>query len=230
MIKATSLWSSTVALCAALGMACDRQDKAPVSEEPTDETRGAARAQPSILAPAPTGVPAPTGIGPEAPGAADKQDARAEANEKAKVELKAAEGEEIEGEAEFHATTNGVHIVAEIEDAKPGKHGIHIHEKGDCSDIKGKSMGAHFAPKKQPHALPAEGTERHVGDLGNIEVDKDGNGRLEITVTNATLERDGEMSILGKALVVHLGEDSGKAEQPSGDSGVPIACGVIEKT
>jgi Cu-Zn family superoxide dismutase len=76
---------------------------------------------------------------------------------KAEAELKAAEGQDNEGDIEFHSTDTGVHIVATVEDASPGKHGIHIHETVDCSDIQGKSMGDHFAPEKHEHALPVHG-------------------------------------------------------------------------
>lgn len=148
---------------------------------------------------------------------------------KASVQLKAADGQEIEGEAELESTDDGVRIVATVEDAKPGKHGIHVHEKGDCSNIAGKSMGDHFAPSGQQHALPAQSQQRHLGDLGNIEIADDGTGRLEITVPKANLNEGDAMSFLGKALVVHMGEDSGQSKQPAGDSGDPIACGVIEK-
>jgi Cu-Zn family superoxide dismutase len=142
--------------------------------------------------------------------------------------LKAAEGNEIDGEAELQETDAGVRIVAEVEDTTPGMHGIHIHEKGDCSNIKGKSMGEHFAPGAHAHALPTEAPMRHLGDLGNIDVSKDGKGKLEITVQQANLKPGDANSFLGKALVIHQAKDVGQSKQPSGDSGTPIACGVIE--
>ena len=60
--------------------------------------------------------------------------------------LQSAPGVVVEGEAEFTPTQNGVRATVQIENATPGMHGIHVHEKGDCSDIPGKSMGSHFAP------------------------------------------------------------------------------------
>lgn len=149
--------------------------------------------------------------------------------ERAEAALESADGQDIEGEVKFYAATNGVRIVAKIEDAKPGKHGFHIHEKGDCSDIAGKSMGHHFAPEGHQHALPEEGSRRHLGDLGNIEVDQNGNGHFEMLLTEANLKPGDRKSLLGRAVVVHEGEDSGSAKQPAGDSGDPIACGIIKK-
>lgn len=147
----------------------------------------------------------------------------------AEAELKGAEGIEMAGEVEFAETGKSVHIVATVEGAPPGQHGIHIHERGDCSNISEKSMGGHFAPQAHPHALPSQAGEggRHLGDLGNIEVGEEGEGRLEISLGTANLNPGDKMSLLGKAVVIHEGMDQGSEHQPSGNSGKPIACGVI---
>ena len=151
-------------------------------------------------------------------------------DEEIDVDLKSAEGMDIEGEADFSQTESGVKIVVEIDKAPPGKKGVHIHEKGDCSDIKGESMGGHFSPQGDQHALPTEKSqaERHLGDLGNIDISKDGTGRLEVTVERANLKKGDPMSFLGRAIVIHSGEDKGATKQPSGSSGTPMACAVIK--
>lgn len=147
----------------------------------------------------------------------------------AQAELTAADGAKIDGRAKFFQQPDGVLVVLEVEAAPPGKKGVHVHTRGDCSDMKNQSMGPHFAPKLEQHALPAEGSERHLGDLGNITVAGDGKGRLEITVPNATLGPDDSTSFLGRALIVHSGEDTGSDAQPAGNSGAPMACGVIHE-
>jgi Cu-Zn family superoxide dismutase len=91
-------------------------------------------------------------------------------------------------------------------------------------------MGSHFSPEEHEHALPHEAGTKHLGDLGNVVVDDKGDGRVEIVVPGATLVPNDAKSFLGRALVFHLNEDTGKKHQPSGDSGDPIACGVIEST
>lgn len=147
---------------------------------------------------------------------------------RAEAQLTSADGQEIDGKAIFTQEPDGVRVVLELDDAPPGPKGVHVHTKGDCSDIKGESMGPHFAPRLEQHALPSEGDERHLGDLGNIVVEDDGDGRLEIKVPDATLKPDDTASFLGRALIVHSGEDTGSAVQPSGGSGEPMACGVIK--
>jgi Cu-Zn family superoxide dismutase len=147
----------------------------------------------------------------------------------AEAELKSSNGMSIDGDAELTESQTGVKIVLEVENAPSGQKGVHLHELGDCSDIKGKSMGAHFAPGGEKHALPSERAhgERHLGDLGNIQIDEKGNGRLEITVSGATLKDGDRLSLLGRAIVLHESRDLGASKQPSGASGDPMACGVI---
>jgi Cu-Zn family superoxide dismutase len=148
---------------------------------------------------------------------------------RASADLTAAEGAQIDGHAKFFQQPDGVLVVLEVQGAAPGKKGVHVHTKGDCSNIAGESMGPHFAPKLEQHALPHEPTDRHLGDLGNITVAEDGTGKLEIKVPSATLGADESTSFLGRALIVHTGEDTGSGAQPSGNSGKPMACGVIHE-
>jgi superoxide dismutase, Cu-Zn family len=141
--------------------------------------------------------------------------------------LEHAPGQEVQGDLKFEKLADGVRVSGMIE-ASPGVHGFHVHEKGDCSDIPGKSMGNHFAPDGHIHALPTETSERHLGDMGNVVVEANGKGKIDFVIVGATLTASDAHSLLGKAVVLHAAQDSGKAEQPAGDSGVPIACGIIK--
>jgi len=143
---------------------------------------------------------------------------------RAATNLETTSSTELKGAATFEETADGVSIVLNVDNAPPGKQAVHVHELGDCSDIAGKSMGEHFAPDYQKHALPTK-DERHLGDLGNIEIGQDGKGTLSIVAPRASLKPNDSHSFLGKALVVHASVDKGT--QPSGDSGTPVACGVI---
>lgn len=147
----------------------------------------------------------------------------------AQAELTAADGTMIDGHAKFFQQADGVLVVLEVVDAPPGQKGVHVHARGDCSDMKNGSMGPHFAPRLEQHALPSEGVQRHLGDLGNINVADDGTGRLEVKVPEATLGADESTSFLSRALIVASGEDVGSDGQPAGKSGAPLACGVIHE-
>jgi superoxide dismutase, Cu-Zn family len=146
----------------------------------------------------------------------------------AEADLRAAKGKKIEGHAKFFQEPDGVLVVLEVADAPPGNKGVSVNTHGDCSNVEKQSMGPHFAPKLEQHALPSE-VPHHLGDLGNISVAGDGKGRLEIRVPSATLGADESTSFLGRALVVDSDEDFGSGEQPAGNSGAPMACGIIHE-
>jgi len=145
---------------------------------------------------------------------------------KAEADLKGQPGAKIDGDAKFEEVADGVKVTLEVENAPPGRRGVHVHEKGDCSNLKGMSMGQHFAPMGEQHGLPGA-AQHHLGDLGNITVDKEGKGKLEIVAAKANLKPEDKLSFLGKAIVIHAGEDTGTGT--SGNSGEPIACGVIQR-
>jgi superoxide dismutase, Cu-Zn family len=134
------------------------------------------------------------------------------------------EGNKISGTITFTEVADGVQVHAEISGLTPGKHGFHVHEFGDCSASDASSAGAHFNPTNQPHAGP-DADARHVGDMGNIEADASGVGKLEYLDHNMSLAND-EQSIIGRSVVVHAKADDLKS-QPAGDSGARVACGVI---
>lgn len=130
----------------------------------------------------------------------------------------------LTGTVSLSPTDGGVKVVVNVQGVEPGKHGVHIHDKADCSAPDGTSAGGHFSPEGHDHALPTK-TPRHLGDLGNIEVGQDGMGNLEIVREGANLEADDSHSFLGRALIVHAEEDDGG--QPTGNAGGRIGCAEI---
>lgn len=131
----------------------------------------------------------------------------------------------VEGTADFSTTaTDRVRIELDVKGLNPGKHGVHIHQYGDCSAADGSSAGEHFNPDGARHGSPDAGM-RHPGDLGNLVADNDGRGNMVIEVEALTLDR-GRYGILGRSLVIHANPDD-LSTQPSGNSGPPVACGVI---
>src|SRR4051812_42766042 len=142
---------------------------------------------------------------------------------KAIAVLHPTQGSKVEGTVTFTQSGDELKVVADITGLTPGKHGFHIHEFGDCSDPKGASAGGHFNPGGHQHGAP-DVTERHAGDLGNIEADASGKAHLEMS--DKVMKLAGSDSIVGHAVIVHEKADDLKT-QPTGDAGGRLACGVI---
>lgn len=142
---------------------------------------------------------------------------------KAIAVLTPTEGNNVKGTVTFSKTGDGIKVIADIEGLTPGKHGIHIHQYGDCSAPDAESAGGHFNPSDVQHAGP-DTQMRHVGDFGNITADSNGKAHLEMTDKLITF--DGKSSIIGHAVIIHAKEDDLKS-QPSGNAGPRVACGVI---
>jgi Cu-Zn family superoxide dismutase len=148
-----------------------------------------------------------------------------EAPQMAAAKLESKSGSTVTGKVGFMETPAGLEVTVEISGAKPGKHGVHLHETGDCSAPDAKSAGGHFNPAGSTHGGP-DAEPRHGGDLGNITAGADGKGMLTIVVHGVGIA-GGATSVLGKSVVIHDGEDDLKS-QPAGNSGSRVACGVIE--
>jgi Cu-Zn family superoxide dismutase len=133
------------------------------------------------------------------------------------------QGNNVTGKVTFTSSSTGIKVVADLEGLTQGKHGIHIHECGDCSAPDGTSAGGHFNPDIKMHGSPMD-MDRHEGDLGNIQADASGKAHLEYIDTLLSFE--GIHSIIGRSIIVHKGEDDFKT-QPTGNSGARVACGVI---
>ena len=132
-------------------------------------------------------------------------------------------GHNAHGIVTFTKVKDGIKVVANIEGLKPGKHGFHIHEYGDCSALDGTSAGGHFNPEGVKHGGPMDKV-RHVGDMGNITADA--NGKAHFEWTDDLLSFWGPHSIIGRGLIVHAGTDD-LHSQPTGAAGPRAGCGVI---
>ncbi|KRT86907.1 hypothetical protein AMK59_2413 [Oryctes borbonicus] len=135
----------------------------------------------------------------------------------------------VNGTIKFKQTDDGVVIEGEVLGLTPGKHGFHVHGKGDLSDGC-TSTGSHFNPFNKDHGSP-DSENRHVGDLGNIVADDKGVAKIQITDKIISL-RSGDTNILGRAIVVHSGEDDlGRGGHDdsltTGHAGGRVACGII---
>ncbi len=134
------------------------------------------------------------------------------------------QNQDIRGTVTFTKVPNGIKIIADVDGLKPGKHGFHVHEHGDCSGHDGKAAGGHFNPTNSKHGGP-DSSERHVGDLGNLVADDNGHAHYERI--DALISFEGPNSILGKSIIIHADADD-YVTQPTGNAGARIACGKIE--
>ncbi len=142
---------------------------------------------------------------------------------KAIAVLHPTKGNDVHGIVTFMKVDNGIRVVADIKNLKPGSHGFHVHEYGDCSAEDGTSTGGHFNPHIMSHGGP-DADQRHVGDLGNIVADESGQAKLDVVDSHLSFE--GAASIIGRGVIVHAGADDLKT-QPTGNAGGRLACGVI---
>src|SRR5687767_7221493 len=118
----------------------------------------------------------------------------------------------LNGEASFDmdSVTGKVKMTLSLNiPAKAGKSvAVHIHEHGDCSD-KGNMAHGHWNPTKETHGKWGSGAY-HSGDIGNVKLDRSGNGTLTLTTDRWTLGGTTDKNILRKALIVHGGVDDYK--------------------
>ena len=175
-------------------------------------------------APPPAEAP-PAASAASATAPAEAAPAPAAASRSIEVPIEAKSGSKLSGKAVLTETEGGVHVVLTLEGLEPGEHGAHVHEKGDCSAADGASAGGHFNPQSKDHGLPGA-EKRHLGDLGNITIAKDGKGSLDITAPGANLKAGDAASFVGRAIIVHAKKDDGG--QPTGNAGGRVGCGVIK--
>lgn len=113
----------------------------------------------------------------------------------------------------------------------PGWHGVHIHERGDCSAGDFTSAGSHVGHGGEAlHGLLSDGGPE-AGDLPNLLAPSASQGAaVEMFSPWVTLERArGRMRLRdedGSALVIHANPDD-HISQPIGGAGARVGCAVI---
>ncbi len=158
-----------------------------------------------------------------------KDDMKVASIKKLTISLEPKSGSKATGTVNVSEKNGNVVFEAKISGLDPGMHAIHFHEKADCSSDDGKSTGGHWNPTFENHGKWGAETGYHKGDIGNFKVGADGTG----TITMITDEwcigcGDDKKDILGKAVIVHQGEDD-FTSQPSGAAGSRVSCGGVLK-
>ena len=87
----------------------------------------------------------------------------------------------------------------------------------------------HFNPYNKTHA-DITNPNRHVGDLGNVwAVD----GVISTVLDDDIIQLNGQNSVIGRTVILHgsvddLGLGNNAASLLTGNSGIRIACGMID--
>lgn len=145
-------------------------------------------------------------------------------------ELKNASGSSI-GTITVTGLPKGVLLRVEVKGLTPGWHGMHFHEKGECSDAAFKSAGAHVhSTTPVVHGI-VNADANDAGDLPNLYVTADGSATVEVYSTLVSLKGEGGKPALldadGSSVVIHTSPDDYKT-QPIGGAGARVACAVIK--
>ncbi len=147
-------------------------------------------------------------------------------SKKVALQLESKSGSKVQGTALFVEKNGEVSLECKLTGLNPGIHGIHIHEKADCSATDAASAGGHWNPTFKKHGKWSD-AEHHKGDIGNFTANEKG----EATITFKTNEwcigcGDNTKDILGKGLIVHEKPDD-FVTQPTGNAGARVACSAI---
>lgn len=134
----------------------------------------------------------------------------------------------VAGVVTFTMKDDGLYVVADLTGLAPGKHGFHVHQFGDISDLgtakAGTLVGGHFDPGMvMKHGLP-DMPMHMAGEMGNVTADADGKAHFEATIKGLTIAGSAD-SIAGRSVVVHMNEDDGTGT--TGNAGAKIGVGVI---
>ena len=131
----------------------------------------------------------------------------------------------VEGMVFFYEVEDGILIEADVRGLPmPNKiscnqpiFGFHIHAGESCEGTKQdpfKDALGHFNPDNCPHPY-------HAGDLPPLFANKEGMAMMSVVDDRFTLKE-----VIGKVMIIHAQPDDFHT-QPSGNSGLMIACGKI---
>jgi Cu-Zn family superoxide dismutase len=170
-----------------------------------------------------TGCSSTQGGGDADVGVASQFLGRADATAAARMQPVA--GSPVEGKVSFSQFGSVTVVRARFFGLQGSReYGLHVHEKGDCSGDDGAAAGGHFDPGGPPHGRPGRGAH-HAGDLLNLRTDGEGNA-FYVFETSALSITGGRTSVLNRSVILTRGPDDYRT-QPDGNSGPPLACGIV---
>lgn len=140
------------------------------------------------------------------------------------TELKNSAGQAV-GSVTLTEAPKGVVMRVEAKGLSPGWHGLHFHEKADCSKSDFTSAGGHtHGGGDRVHGL-LNPKANETGDLPNLHAGQDGAAAAEVYTTLTSLKalRDAD----GSAVLIHANADD-HTTQPIGGAGARVACAVVK--
>ena len=141
--------------------------------------------------------------------------------------MRPASGSQAHGTVKFTQVGTRVRVDAEIAGAlRPEQHGIHIHEKGDCTCAGCSERGRAFQSGRQEARRPGFERAPRRATLAICSANEYGKATLSVMVDGISVGK-GPNGVIGKGVIVHADPDDLKTD-PAGNSGDRIACGVVE--
>ena len=121
------------------------------------------------------------------------------------------EGGTAAGTVHLRETPDGLALEVDLDGLPAGDAVLVVHTLGDCSAMDGTSAGAPL----EYRPAGAEGRAAAPGELAMLYAGKDGKATQQETIADASLH--GERSLIGRAVVLHEKDASGR----------PLACAVF---
>ena len=122
----------------------------------------------------------------------------------------------LRGTVKFYSIPGGSLLAAEVTGLPKNESGffsLHIHEGTACTGEGFSDTRGHYDPEGKPHPL-------HPGDLPPL-LSNQGKAYMKFLTDRFSINE-----ILGRTLVIHAAVDN-FTDQPSGNAGKKIACGII---
>lgn len=150
--------------------------------------------------------------------------AAAATDTRARAVLRDAEGRTV-GTLEATEGPGSIRIRVNLHGVPSGAHGLHVHAGSSCGPAPFDSAGPHFDPTHAgQHGGPLG--NGHAGDLGNVIINANGKGKLDLVTRRLSLGAD-SVALRGRTLVLHADRDNLTDTPPNGGSGARLACGPI---
>jgi len=117
-----------------------------------------------------------------------------------------------------------------LDPAGSKEHGFHVHAVSALTNLC-VDAGPHLNLDSTLHGAPYDPEDmRHTGDLGNIEMDA--NGNVNMVINDWLISLSGPRSVIGKPIVIHelmddLGCGNSSVSNTTGNAGARLGCCLI---